>query len=187
MINLIRTSAASALALMTAIPALAATNGALGPTSTGTADVSVTLIAAPATEIQVHSLDDLSFANDIEVGSTAIVSSNQASACVWATEEQTNYTLEVSAPAMNGQATGEKMGYSLLISTTWVGDEDFPETSFTSGDTHIIPDLLAAAEQTCAEDDASLDYRVEIDPTDATFPTAPDTYAALLTFLVTPQ
>ena len=185
----IRTLMAASVTLAMTAPALAATDGALGPTSTGTADVSVTLIAAANPEVQIYRMDDLSFTSDIQADFTGPISSTQGNACVWTPSETAfAYTLDVSAPDMTGQNDGESMPYDLLISTEFVYEEDFPETAYASGSSTIsVSDLALSNEQTCQESGASLFYRVEIDPASAGFPTTPDTYAATLTFTVAPE
>ena len=175
---------ASLLALAIAAPAIAATDGSLGATSTGTADVSVNLVTAPTPEIQISGLSDI-VVEDIEVGSTTAITTPGGSACVYS-PDPLSYSLELSVPDMVGDTSGAALPYTLGIgpreSSVFLGATDIS----SGGTTQTISSLTSSQSSSCA-DNTFLSINATIDPTVSGFPTTPDAFSTTITFTVTPE
>ena len=188
MTKLRTTLLASVLAIAAIAPVSAATDGVLGATSTGTATISTNLVAGIDPEIQIKLMDDLSISADIEVGKGSVYSTNLGRACVQASTGTFGFSLDVSAPHLVGEASGQNMPYNLILSTQFLFMQDMPETAYSSGaSVHTITGLTPGTDVDCGDDGMELRYHLRVDPKVAGFPTAPDTYSTTLIFTVTPE
>ena len=173
-------SAITALGLAPA--AVADADGILGPTSTGTADVSANLVAAPEPNIQISNLFDLEIA-DIEIGDENTHSITDSLVCVWS-PVPLNYSLQVDLPELTGSTSGEQLAFEVMV-VTLENYQPIQRIYSTAPQPLLVETITAASNETCAFD-STFRYRVSLDG--ALLNNAiPDTYSTTLTFTVTPE
>lgn len=176
---------ASVLLAISASSAIAATDGALGLTTTGTADISANLVGESMPEYQISGLGDISPSDDIQAGSTDRVYTTVAEGCVYATQPG-SYTLEVSVPHLVGENTGGLMPYELRVVGVRGGIHSLG-TFIPSGTTSLMMESMLPSDFTDCSDNHFLSYSATIDPGLPGFPTQTDVYSASITFTVMPQ
>ena len=127
-----RAAALLGLTALAATPAAAATNGALGATSTGSVQITVSV----PSRVQITGLSDISFAN-AEPNAQALIAQNN---CVWSNTATKGYTITATGSGTGGaftlasgaltpvtyavqwnQSSGQTSGTALVASTASSG------------------------------------------------------------------
>lgn len=167
----------AASALLAATPALAAQNGTLGPTSTGSFDATLTIEAQPQAQVRVSGLTDLAFGT-IQAGAPQVIN-RTTPVCIYATTPQ-GASLTVSQAGGTGfrmTSGANTVGLSLSLFNNVTGT---PPTSVSNGTAIFLPTNTVS--ETCATGGA-----FEIQATAVTSSTtSPGNYSGTITLLVAP-
>ena len=180
-----RTRNIAIVSLLAGPTAVAATDGLLGATSTGTVNVSVNLVAAPPPDIQISGLADLAFSQSVQIGQSERIYSTGEMACVYATSPL-NYTLDVVAPDLSGAQSGAFMPFTININPIEDNLSTRTERLASGADLQSVTALTASEDVAC-RDRTQVRYYVTLDPSSEAFPATADVYAGTLTFTVRPE
>lgn len=166
--------------VLTSTEAMAATQGSLGATSTGT----VTINASVPNRARITGLTDVAFTN--QDPNTA--ASNAQNVCVWSNTATKAYTVTASGSGTASAFTLSNGTTTVPYSVAWASTSG--QTSGTALTTGAASASLtsAATQQTCASGPtASASLIVGISTTDLGGMSAGSTYTGTLTLLITPQ
>jgi hypothetical protein len=167
-------------AALPSAPALAATQGTLGATSTG----SVTITASVPTRARITGLSDVSFLNQ-DPGTAA---ANAQNVCVWSNTATKAYTITASGSGAANAFTLAAGASTVPYSVEWasaIGQTS--GTALTAG-TASASLTSAATHQTCTSGPtASASLVVRMATADLGTMNAGSTYTGTLTLLVAPQ
>lgn len=163
-----------------ACPALAATQGMVGATSTG----SVTITASVPARARISNLNDVSFVNQ----DPASAASSAQNVCVWSNTATKAYTITAS-----GSGSGNAFTLTNGTATVPYGVEWAASTGQTSGtvlNTGTVSGSITstATHQTCASGpSASASLIVKMTAADLGSMAAGSNYTGTLTLLIAPQ
>lgn len=161
-------------------PTVAATQGSLGATSTGTVSIS----ASVPSRARISGLSDVAFTNQ----DPAVAASNAQNVCVWTNTATKAYTITASGSGTSGAFTLSDGSGTVPYSVAWA-----PSINQTSGATLTAGTASGsltstATHQTCASaPSASASLIVGISSADLGTMSAGSSYLGTLTLLVTPQ
>lgn len=170
-----------AAAILLSAPALAATQGSLGATSTG----SVVITASVPNRVQITGLSDISFAN-ADPSATATSAQN---VCVWSNTATRGYTITGSGSGSAGAFTLASANQSAIPYAVEWNDSTSQTTgtSLTSG-TALAGLTSTATSPICASGATSAaSLVVKIGSSDLQKMVAGASYTGTLTLLVAPQ
>jgi hypothetical protein len=179
LLNSIATAAIVAAALAST-PAIAATQGTLGATSTG----SIAISASVPNRARITGLTDVAFTS--QDPNTA--ASNAQSICVWSNTATKGYTVTASGNG-TGSAFTLSGGSGLTVPYSVAWNATTGQTSGTALGTGTASAGLtsAATHQTCATGTTSASLVVGISTADLGTMQATTSYTGTLTLVVTPQ
>jgi len=161
-------------------PALAATQGSLGATSTG----SVTITASVPARARLTGLTDVAFTNQ----DPAVAASNAQNVCVWSNTATKAYTITATGSGTGNAFTLANGALTTPYSVQWNATSG--QTSGTALATGTASATLtsAATQQSCTSGPtSSASLIVGIATTDLQTMQASTTYTGTLTLLITPQ
>lgn len=160
--------------------ASAATQGALGATSTGSIGIS----ASVPNRARISGLTDVAFTNQ----DPATAASNAQNVCVWSNTATKAYTITATGNGTGSAFTLSNGTTTVPYSVAWAASKDqITGTALTAG-TASSSLTSAATNQLCASGAAaSASLIVGISTTDLGTMSAGSSYTGTLTLLVTPQ
>ena len=171
---------AAMAAAFSAAPALAATQGTLGATSTGT----VTITASVPNRARITGLTDVSFLNQ-DPGTAA---SSAQDVCVWSNTATQAYTITASGSGAANAFTLAAGASTVPYSVEWAAATGQTSGTVLSTGTASTSLTSAATHQTCTSGpSASASLIVRMSTTDLGTMSAGSSYTGTLTLLVTPQ
>ena len=180
--NLIQLALASVAfsGLVHVTPVLAASQGTLGPTSSG----SVSISASVPNRARISGLSDVTFLNQ----DPAIAASGAQNVCVWSNTATKAYTITASGNGTANAFTLTNGSSTVPYSVSWASSiNQTSGTALTSG-TASASLISTATNQTCAAGPAaSASLIVGISSTDLGTMSAGSNYLGTLTLLITPQ
>jgi hypothetical protein len=164
----------------TASPVVAASQGSLGATSTG----SVTITASVPNRARITGLTDVAFTN--QDPSTA--ASNAQNVCVWSNTATKAYTVTATGSGASSAFTLSNGTTTVPYSVGWASSSGQTSGTALTAGTASASLISAATHQTCASAPAaSASLVVGISTTDLGTMSAGSSYTGTLTLLVTPQ
>lgn len=172
---------AAAAAILPSGAALAATQGSLGATSTGT----VTMTVSVPNRARITGLSDITFLN--QDPNTAI--NAMQSVCVWSNTATKRYTVTATGSGAAQAFRLSNAGLTVPYSVQWVGG-----TASTASGVPLVTNTASAAftsaatEQSCASGvTASANLIVSLTTADLGAMQAATDYTGTLTLVITPQ
>jgi hypothetical protein len=175
-----RLTAACIAALLVQGPALAATQGSLGATSTG----SISIGASVPNRVQLTGLSDVSFANQ----DPATPASNAQNVCVWSNTATKGYNVTASGSGAASAFTLASGAATVPYSVEWAGSSGQASgTGLTSGSA-LTGLTSTATSATCASGaSSSASLIVKISTASLQTMQAATTYTGTLTLVVAPE
>ncbi|MBO0749787.1 MAG: hypothetical protein J2O44_05080 [Porphyrobacter sp.] len=163
-----------------ASPTLAATQGSLGATSTGTVSIS----ASVPNRARITGLTDVTFAN--QDPNTAASSAQDV--CVWSNTATKGYTIKATGSGASSAFTLSNGTTTVPYSVEWAATSGQTSGTALTAGTASSSLTSGAVDQTCSSaPTASATLLVKIGTTDLGGMTAGGSYTGTLTLLVTPQ
>jgi hypothetical protein len=175
-----RLTAACIAALLVQGPALAATQGSLGTTSTG----SISIGASVPNRVQLTGLSDVSFTNQ----DPATPASNAQNVCVWSNTATKGYNVTASGSGAASAFTLASGAATVPYSVEWAGSSGQASgTGLTSGSA-LTGLTSTATSATCASGaSSSASLIVKISTASLQTMQAATTYTGTLTLVVAPE
>jgi len=175
-----RLSAALIAALLAQGPALAATQGSLGSTSTG----SISIQASVPNRVQLTGLTDVSFLNQ----DPATPASNAQNVCVWSNTSTKGYNVTASGSGASNAFTIANGAATVPYSVEWAGSSGQASgTGLTSGSA-LTGLTSTATSATCASGaSSSASLIVKISTANLQTMQAATSYTGTLTLVVAPE
>lgn len=160
--------------------AIAATQGTLGSTSTGSLSIS----ASVPNRIQLTGLTDVAFTN--QDPSTA--ASNAQNVCVWANTSTKGYNVTATGSGTSGAFTLANGAASVPYSVEWSGSSGAATGSALATGAALTGLVSAATDPTCSTGAASsASLIVKLSATDLQSMQAATSYTGTLTLVVAPE
>ena len=161
-------------------PAIAASQGTLGATSTG----SVTITASVPTRARITGLSDVAFTNQ----DPATAASSAQNLCVWSNTATKAYTVTATGSGTASEFTLSNGTATVPYSVQWAPSSGQTSGSALTAGTASASLTSTATHQACTSGPpASASLVVEISTTDLSTMSAATSYTVSLTLLVTPQ
>jgi hypothetical protein len=161
-------------------PAIAATDGSFGATSTG----SVTISASVPNRVRLTGLSNVDFTNQ----DPALAASRAQNVCVWSNTATRSYTVTATGSGTGNAFTLSNGSATVPYSVEWAGTVDQTSGSALLAGATSSALTSAATQQTCTTGPAgSASLIVGISTADLTAMNAGSSYTGTLTLLVTPQ
>jgi len=175
-----RLSAALIAALLAQGPAVAATQGSLGSTSTG----SISIQASVPNRVQLTGLTDVSFLNQ----DPATPASNAQNVCVWSNTSTKGYNVTASGSGASNAFTIANGAATVPYSVEWAGSSGQASgTGLTSGSA-LTGLTSTATSATCASGaSSSASLIVKISTANLQTMQAATSYTGTLTLVVAPE
>lgn len=172
------TSAAVIAAALASVPAMAATQGTLGATSTGT----VSITASVPNRVRISGLADVTFASQ----DPTIAASNAQDVCVWSNTATKGYTVTASGSGASNAFTLANGSLTVPYSVQWAATAgQTTGSALTAGS--VSADLTSGAtQQVCATGGDSASLVVGISTDDLGTMQALTDYTGTLTLVVAP-
>lgn len=164
---------------MMASPALAATQGTLGATSTG----SVSITASVPNRARISGLSDITFAS--QDPNTA--ASSAQNVCVWSNTATKGYTITASGSGTANAFTLANGSLTVPYSVQWAASTGQTTGTALTAATASAGLVSAATQQSCSSGPLSASLIVNIATTDLGAMQSQTNYTGTLTLLVTPQ
>ncbi len=169
----------SAIGLAAAVPATAATQGALGATSTG----SVVITASVPNRARITGLSDVTFTSQ-DPNSAA---SNAQNVCVWSNTATKGYTVTATGSGTAGAFTLANGGLTVPYSVQWAATSGQTSGNALTSGAASASLVSAATNQSCASGPAtSASLVVGISTNDLGGMQAATNYTGTLTLVVAP-
>ena len=165
---------------LTAGDAVAATQGSLGSTSTG----SITIGASVPNKVQLSGLTDVSFTNQ----DPATPAANAQNVCVWSNTGTKGYNVTATGSGASNAFTLANAALTVPYIVEWAGSSGQPSgTSLTSG-TALTGLTSTATNATCSSGaTSSASLIVRISAANLQTMKAATTYTGTLTLVVAPE
>ena len=161
-------------------PVLAASQGTLGPTSSG----SVSITASVPNRARISGLTDVSFLNQ----DPATAASAAQNVCVWSNTATKAYTVTASGNGTANAFTLSNGSSTVPYSVAWASSINQTSGTALATGTASASLISTATNQTCASGPvASASLIVGISTTDLGTMSAGSNYLGTLTLLITPQ
>ncbi|QDM41809.1 hypothetical protein [Altererythrobacter sp. TH136] len=166
--------------LMHSAPAMAASQGTVGPTSSG----SVSISASVPNRARISGLSDITFLNQ----DPTVPASGAQNVCIWSNTATKAYTITASGNGTANAFTLNNGSSTVPYSVAWASSiNQTTGTTLTSG-TASASLISTATNQTCASGPAaSASLIVGISASDLGTMSAGSNYLGTLTLLITPQ
>jgi hypothetical protein len=172
--------AAFAGCLAAGTPAMAASQGSLGATSTGSINIS----ASVPNRARITGLSDVSFLNQ-DPGTAA---SNAQNVCVWSNTATKGYTITASGSGTGGAYTLSNGGGTVPYSVEWAATSGQTSGTALAAGAASTSLTSGALNQNCSSAPlATASLIVKMATTDLGTMSAGSSYTGSLTLLVTPQ
>ena len=173
-------SAAVVAAALISVPAMAATQGTLGATSTGT----VSITASVPNRARITGLEDVTFASQDPTSAA----SNAQDVCVWSNTATKGYTVTATGSGASNAFTLANGALTVPYSVSWAASSGQSSgTGLTAGSASAGL-VSAASQQICSSGPAnSASLIVGISTADLGGMQAETDYTGTLTLVVTPQ
>jgi hypothetical protein len=163
----------------TAAPVIAATDGALGATSTGT----LSITASVPNRARITGLGDIDFTNQ----DPASAASAAQDVCVWSNTATKAYTITASGSGDSSAFTLSNGGASVPYQVQWAGAAGALTGTVLTPGSASASFTSTATNQNCASGpNASASLIVGVDTSDLGTMSAGSNYTGTLTLLVTP-
>jgi hypothetical protein len=174
------TACAALLAVVADSGALAASQGTLGSTSTGSLSIS----ASVPNRIQLTGLTDVAFTN--QDPSTA--ASNAQNLCVWANTSTKGYNVTATGSGSGGAFTLDKGAVTVPYSVEWSASSGAASGAALAAGTALTGLVSTATNPTCSAGPASsASLIVSLSATDLQSMQAATSYTGTLTLVVAPE
>jgi hypothetical protein len=161
-------------------PALAASQGSLGATSTG----SITITASVPNRARITGLTDVSFLNQ----DPATPASSAEDVCVWSNTATKGYTITATGSGSGNIFTLSNGSGTVPYSVEWAGSSGQTSGTALAAGTASASLTSTAVDPTCSSAPAaSASLIVKMVPADLGTMSAGSNYTGTLTLLVTPQ
>lgn len=165
---------------LTAMPALAATQGTVGATSTG----SVTITASVPNRARITGLTDVSFLNQ----DPGVAAASAQNVCVWSNTATKAYTITASGSGSANAFTLAAGASTVPYSVEWASTAGQTSGTALSTGTASASLISAATHQTCTSGpSASASLVIRMSTADLGTMSAGSNYTGTLTLLITPQ
>jgi hypothetical protein len=175
-----RQSAACLLALFAHGTALAASQGTLGTTSTG----SVAIAASVPNRVQISGLADVSFANQ----DPSVAASNAQNLCVWSNSSTKGYNVTATGSGAANAFTLSNGAATVPYSVEWAGSSGQSSGTALSAGTALTGLTSTATNPTCsAGPSSSASLVVKISSANLQSMPAATSYTGTLTLVVAPE
>lgn len=166
-------------AAISSMPALAATDGTLGATSTGT----VSITASVPNRARISGLSDINFTNQ-DPASAASAAQN---VCVWSNTATKAYTITASGSGTGSAFTLSNGGATVPYQVQWAGASGaLTGTTLTAGSASSSFTSTATNQNCASGPSASASLIVGLDTANLGTMSAGSNYTGTLTLLVTP-
>lgn len=176
----LKLSAACGAALLANGTALAASQGSLGTTSTG----SIQIGASVPNRVQISGLSDVSFANQ----DPATAAANAQNVCVWSNTSTRGYNVTASGSGASSAFTLASGAATVPYSVEWSGSSGQSSGSALTSGTALTGLTSTAASATCASGaSSSASLIVRISSANLQTMQAATTYTGTLTLVVAPE
>lgn len=160
--------------------ALAATQGGLGVTSTG----SVAIGASVPNKVQLSNLADVSFANQ----DPATAATSAQNVCVWSNTSTKGYNVTATGSGLGSAFTLANGALTVPYSVEWAGSSGQPSGSSLTSGSALTGLTSTATNATCSAGAAnSASLIVKISAADLQSMQAATTYTGTLTLVVAPE
>jgi len=167
-----------ASAVMAASPAVAATQGSIGATSTGT----VAITATVPNRALITSLSDVTFTN----ADPSVAATSSQGPCVWSNTSTRNYTITASGSGTAGAFTVASGSSVIPYSVGWANSANAASpTALTAGTASSA--LTSNATNISCSGSGNSTLKVTIGASDLQDMIATQSYTGTLTLVVTPQ
>jgi len=167
-----------ASAVMVASPAVAATQGSIGATSTGT----VAITATVPNRALITSLSDVTFTN----ADPSVAATSSQGPCVWSNTSTRNYTITASGSGTAGAFTVASGSSVIPYSVGWANSANAASpTALTAGTASSA--LTSNATNISCSGSGNSTLKVTIGASDLQDMIATQSYTGTLTLVVTPQ
>jgi len=172
--------AACAAGLLTSGPALAATQGSLGSTSTG----SISIDASVPTRVELTGLTDVSFANQ----DPSTPASNAQNVCVWSNTSTRGYNVTASGSGAASAFTLANGALSVPYTVEWAASTGQSSGTALASGSALTGLQSTATNATCSSGPSSTaSLVVKISSADLQSMEAAATYTGTLTLVVAPE
>ena len=173
-------SAAVVIAALASVPAMAATQGTLGATSTGTVAIS----ASVPNRARITGLSDVAFTNQ----DPNTVASNAQNVCVWSNTATKGYTVTATGSGTSSAFTLANGLLTVPYSVAWNASSGATTGSALATGTASAGLVSTATQQVCSSGPATTSSLiVGITTADLGGMQAETSYTGTLTLVVTPQ
>lgn len=176
----LRASLAFAAAILANGNALAATQGSLGTTSTG----SVTINASVANRVQLTGLTDVAFLNQ----DPAVAAANAQNVCVWSNTSTKGYFITATGSGTGSAFTLANGALTVPYTVEWSGSSGQTSGTALAAATALHGLTSTATSPACSSGPGSTaSLIVRISTTDLAAMQAATTYTGTLTLVVAPE
>lgn len=175
-----RVASAAVVAALLQGPAMAATQGSLGTTSTG----SISIGASVPNRVQLTGLTDVNFANQ----DPASNASNSQNLCVWSNTSTKGYNVTASGSGAANAFTLANGALTVPYSVEWAGSSNQSSGSALTSGTALTGLTSTATNATCSSGStSSASLIVRISSANLQNMQAATTYTGTLTLVVAPE